>query len=143
MAKFRKSWQYKFDKYALKTMGRAFGYVPGLGLDYLQHKGIPVGVGWPDYLAKKTKNLFWRKPWGRSRPGHYIGSARPIYGSAPPRKGPVYGSNPKPPVYGSDPRAPGGPQDPNKKRPDPVAYKMEFLTPVINPIEKWHKGRMI
>lgn len=134
MAKFRKSFSYRFQKRALKTVGGVFGAAPGTMLDYIS-TGTPWGgpgqkLGW-----KYGKKLFWRKPWGKSKPGHYIGSARPIYGSAPGKK-PVYGSNPHPPIYGSPPIGP-------PKIPDPVAYKMEFITPVISPVEKWHKGLLI
>jgi len=120
----------KFDKYAY-----AGGFA---GLDAAL--GYATTGSWSNNQAGsvfnksyKARGKEWKK-WRRNMKGQITGSARNITGSAPigsGRKGPVYGSNPHPPIYGSPPL----PRD-------PVAYKMEWLTPIINPIEKWHKGRV-
>lgn len=94
--------------------------------------GDPLGYGLSGFRKGYKYEKRRQKAWRRGLKGQITGSApSPIYGSAPPRKGPVYGSNPHPPIYGSPPL----PRD-------PVKYKLEFLTPIISPVEKWHKGRL-
>lgn len=119
----------KFSKYGGAFIGGAAGTL----LDYIT-SDVAFGGPMQKIGYKKGKGLFYQKPWGRSRRGHIVGSARNVTGSAPRgrvRVGPVYGSNPRPPVYGSPPLPK-----------DPVVYKLEFLTPIVSPVEKWHKGRL-